>query len=39
LEQNGAARNIPKTVVITAFGIFKFLRMPFVLKNTGQRFQ
>jgi hypothetical protein len=34
-----AARYIPKTVGITGFGIFKFLRMPFVLKNTGQYLQ
>ncbi|QQP40155.1 Pol polyprotein [Caligus rogercresseyi] len=34
-----AKGDIPKTAVITTFGCFEFLRMPFGLKNAAQAFQ
>ena len=34
-----AAEDVLKTAIITPFGLFEFLRIPFELKNAAQAFQ
>ena len=33
-----ASKDAQKTAIVTPFGIFTFLRMPFVLRNAGNTF-
>ena len=33
-----AASDVEKTTIVTPFGLFEFLRMPFGLRNAGQSF-
>ena len=34
-----AAKDIPKTAIVTPFGMVEFLRLPFGLREAGNRFQ
>ena len=34
-----ASEDIPKTAIITPFGMFEFLHLPLGLRNTGNTFQ
>ncbi len=34
-----APEDVPKTAIITPFGLFEFLRMTFSLRNASQTFQ
>ena len=33
-----ASKDVQKTAIVTPFGMFKFLRMPFGLRNAGYTF-
>ena len=34
-----APEDIEKTAIVAPFGLYEFLRMPFGLRNAGQKFQ
>ena len=34
-----ASEDVPKTAIVTLFGMFEFLCLPFGLRNTGNTFQ
>ena len=34
-----ASEDVPKTAIVTPFGMFEFLRLPFGLRNAGNTFQ
>ena len=34
-----AEEDIPKTAIVTPFGLYEFVRMPFGLRNSAQSFQ
>ena len=39
MKVEGLPDDVPKTAIVTPFGLFEFLRMPFGLRNIAQTFQ